>query len=163
MGVKVLYAAMDEKRRGDGLTWAGLAAILGYRSNQVTGLRMAKCATGMDLAMRLVQWLVSLDRPPTSSTRHLMIRSGGDDWPSRPGNARGCSNCGPLSQRGSTQRLADHVGERQIGHQPRRTSPRGRAQHHRAHPGATELGDQGAQHLAVRGQPAVDDHHVDPA
>ena len=55
--LKLLYAAMDEKRRQDGLTWPALAAILGCTSNQLTGLRTAKFATGMDLAMRIVQWL----------------------------------------------------------------------------------------------------------
>jgi hypothetical protein len=55
--LKLLYAAMDEKRRADGLTWPALAAILGCSANQLTGLRTAKFATGMDLAMRIVQWL----------------------------------------------------------------------------------------------------------
>jgi hypothetical protein len=58
--LKLLYAAMDEKRRHDGLTWPELAAILGCTPSQLTGLRTAKFATGMDLAMRIVQWL---DRP----------------------------------------------------------------------------------------------------
>ena len=48
---------MDEKRRQDGLTWPALAATLGCSPNQLTGLRTAKFATGMDLAMRIVQWL----------------------------------------------------------------------------------------------------------
>ena len=55
--LKLLYATMDEKRRADGLTWPGLAAILGCSPNQLTGLRTAKFATGMDLAMRIVQWI----------------------------------------------------------------------------------------------------------
>jgi hypothetical protein len=55
--LKLLYASMDEKRRRDGLTWAALAAILGYSPSQLTGLRTAKFATGMDLAMRIVQWI----------------------------------------------------------------------------------------------------------
>jgi plasmid maintenance system antidote protein VapI len=55
--LKLLYASMDEKRRQDGLTWSDLAAILGCTSNQLTGLRTAKFATGMDLAMRIVQWI----------------------------------------------------------------------------------------------------------
>jgi hypothetical protein len=58
--LKLLYASMDEKRRQDGLTWAALAATLGCTANQLTGLRTAKFATNMDLAMRIVQWL---DRP----------------------------------------------------------------------------------------------------
>jgi plasmid maintenance system antidote protein VapI len=52
-----MYVAMDEKRRAEGLTWSDLAAILRCTSNQLTGLRTAKFATGMDLAMRIVQWL----------------------------------------------------------------------------------------------------------
>ncbi|HTS97876.1 MAG TPA: helix-turn-helix transcriptional regulator [Streptosporangiaceae bacterium] len=55
--LKLLYAAMDEKRRQDGLTWAELAGVLGCTPSQLTGLRTAKFATGMDLAMRIVQWL----------------------------------------------------------------------------------------------------------
>jgi hypothetical protein len=55
--LKLLYASMDEKRRLDGLTWSALAGILGCSPNQLTGLRTAKFATGMDLAMRIVQWL----------------------------------------------------------------------------------------------------------
>ncbi len=55
--LKLLYAAMDEKRRADGLTWPRLAAILGCSSNQLTGLRTARYATGMDTAMRIVQWI----------------------------------------------------------------------------------------------------------
>lgn len=55
--LKILHAEMDEKRRPDGLTWPDLAAVLGCSPNQLTGLRTAKFATGMDLAMRIVQWL----------------------------------------------------------------------------------------------------------
>jgi hypothetical protein len=55
--LKPMYVAMDEKRRAEGLTWSDLAAILRCTSNQLTGLRTAKFATGMDLAMRIVQWL----------------------------------------------------------------------------------------------------------
>jgi hypothetical protein len=55
--LKLLYAAMDEKRRQDGLTWPALAAVLGCSPNQLTALRTAKYATGMDVAMRIVQWL----------------------------------------------------------------------------------------------------------
>jgi len=55
--LKLLYASMDDKRRQDGLTWTALAAILGCSPNQLTGLRVAKFATDMDLAMRIVQWI----------------------------------------------------------------------------------------------------------
>jgi hypothetical protein len=58
--LKLLYAALDEKRRRDGLTWPALAATLGCTPSQLTGLRTAKFATGMNVAMRIVQWL---DRP----------------------------------------------------------------------------------------------------
>ncbi len=55
--LKLQYAAMDEKRREQALTWASLASILGCTPNQITALRTAKFATGMELAMRIVQWL----------------------------------------------------------------------------------------------------------
>jgi hypothetical protein len=58
--LKLMYAAMDESRRHDRLTWSELASVLDCSPNQLTGLRTAKFATGMDLAMRIVQWL---DRP----------------------------------------------------------------------------------------------------
>jgi hypothetical protein len=51
--LKLLYVALDEKRRQDGLTWIALAGSPG----QLTGLRTAKYATTMDLAMRITQWL----------------------------------------------------------------------------------------------------------
>lgn len=55
--LKLLWAAMDEKRRREGLTWRQLAALLGCTPSQLTGLRTARFATGMDLAMRIVQWI----------------------------------------------------------------------------------------------------------
>jgi hypothetical protein len=55
--LKLLYATMNEKRLAEGLTWSELAAILGCSPNQLTGLRTAKFATNMDLAMRIVQWI----------------------------------------------------------------------------------------------------------
>ncbi len=55
--LKLLYAALDEERRQEGLTWAALAAVLGCSPSQLTGLRTAKYATSMDLAMRITQWL----------------------------------------------------------------------------------------------------------
>jgi hypothetical protein len=58
--LKLLYASMDEKRREQGLTWPALAETLACSPHQLTGLRIAKFATGMDLAMRIVQWV---DRP----------------------------------------------------------------------------------------------------
>jgi hypothetical protein len=47
---------MDEKRRREGLTWQQLADLLGCTSSQLTGLRTARFATGMDIAMSVVQW-----------------------------------------------------------------------------------------------------------
>ena len=48
---------MDEQRRQEALTWPALADILGCSPNQLTALRTAKFATGMDIAMSIVQWL----------------------------------------------------------------------------------------------------------
>jgi hypothetical protein len=55
--LKLLWATLDEKRRQEGLTWPQLADVLGCSPNQLTGLRTARFATGMDLAMRIVQWI----------------------------------------------------------------------------------------------------------
>jgi len=55
--LKLLYASMNEKRTACALTWADLATILDCTPNQLTGLRTAKFATGMELAMRIVQWI----------------------------------------------------------------------------------------------------------
>ena len=55
--LKLLWATMDEKRRQEGLTWPQLADLLECSPNQLTGLRTARFATGMDLAMRIVQWI----------------------------------------------------------------------------------------------------------
>jgi hypothetical protein len=55
--LKLLHATMDEKRHELGLTWPELATFLGCTPNQLTGLRTAKFATNMDLAMRITQWL----------------------------------------------------------------------------------------------------------
>lgn len=55
--LKKLYAALDDRRRERGLTWAQLAGILRCTPSQVSGLRTARFATGMGLAMRIVQWL----------------------------------------------------------------------------------------------------------
>jgi hypothetical protein len=48
---------MDEKRRQEDLTWQQLANLLECSPNQLTGLRTARFATGMDLAMRITQWI----------------------------------------------------------------------------------------------------------
>ena len=55
--LKLLWAVMDEKRRQESLTWPQLADLLGCTPSQLTGLRTARFATGMDLAMRVVQWV----------------------------------------------------------------------------------------------------------
>jgi hypothetical protein len=55
--LKLLYVALDEKRREEGLTWVALAAALECSPGQLTGLRTAKYATTTDLAMRITQWL----------------------------------------------------------------------------------------------------------
>lgn len=55
-----LYEALSATRQEAGLTWPDLAAVLRCTPNQLTGLRTAKFATGMILAMRITQWL---DRP----------------------------------------------------------------------------------------------------
>ena len=54
--LKLLWAVMDEQRRREGLTWRQLAGVLGCSPNQLTGLRTARFATGMDVAMRVAQW-----------------------------------------------------------------------------------------------------------
>ncbi len=58
--LRSLYEAMDTQRRARSLTWSQLAAVLGCTPRQLTGLRTARFATNMNLAMHLVQWL---DRP----------------------------------------------------------------------------------------------------
>ena len=52
-----LADALDARRRERGLTWKALAAELGCTKHQVSGLRTVRYASGMRLAMRIVQWL----------------------------------------------------------------------------------------------------------
>lgn len=54
------YEAMNEERQRRAMTWKQLAIELRCTPNQLTGLRTAKFATSMTLAMRIAQWL---DRP----------------------------------------------------------------------------------------------------
>jgi hypothetical protein len=54
--LKLLYQTMDDKRREDGMTWPEVAAALGCTPSQLTGLRTAKFATGINLAMKIAQW-----------------------------------------------------------------------------------------------------------
>jgi len=55
-----LYEALDSRRREERLTWAELASMLGCTPSQLTGIRTARFAMSMQLAMKIVQWL---DRP----------------------------------------------------------------------------------------------------
>lgn len=51
------YAALDAARRDHSLTWPELARELDCTPSQLTGIRTARFAIGMGLAMRIVQWL----------------------------------------------------------------------------------------------------------
>jgi hypothetical protein len=55
--LKKLYEAMNDQRGERELTWKELATILRCTPSQLTGLRTAKFATGVRLAMRITQWL----------------------------------------------------------------------------------------------------------
>lgn len=50
-----LYAVLESGRESQGLTWAQTAQRLGCTTSQLTGLRTARFATGMTLAMRITQ------------------------------------------------------------------------------------------------------------
>ena len=52
-----LYEALDARRRERELTWAGAATELRCNANQLTGIRTARYAIEMKLAMRIVTWL----------------------------------------------------------------------------------------------------------
>lgn len=52
-----LYDALNARRREQGLTWVELADQLGCSEHQLTGIRTARFAIGMKLAMRIVRWL----------------------------------------------------------------------------------------------------------
>jgi hypothetical protein len=64
--LKKLYAALDEHRHAEALTWAQTAKVLRCTSNQLTGLRTARYATNMTLAMRITQWV---DQPAAAFVR----------------------------------------------------------------------------------------------
>ena len=51
------YEALDGRRREEQLTWPELASLLRCTPSQLTGIRTARFAIGMRLAMRIVQWL----------------------------------------------------------------------------------------------------------
>ena len=52
-----LYAALDAQRRDRQLTWGAAAKELRCSEHQLKGIRTARFAINMKLAMRLVQWL----------------------------------------------------------------------------------------------------------
>ena len=52
-----LYEALDERRRDRGLAWPALARELRCGPSQLTGLRTARFAVRMTLAMAMTQWL----------------------------------------------------------------------------------------------------------
>ncbi len=52
-----LYEALDQRRRECDTTWPALARELQCGSSQLTGLRRARFAVGMTLAMAITQWL----------------------------------------------------------------------------------------------------------
>jgi hypothetical protein len=53
-----LYEAVDAHRRDECLAWKSLADLLGCTQSQLTGIKRARFAIGMRLAMRITQWLV---------------------------------------------------------------------------------------------------------
>jgi hypothetical protein len=53
----LLYGELNALRREQGLTWAQLATQLGCTPSQLTGLPNVKFAIGIDLTMRIVQWM----------------------------------------------------------------------------------------------------------
>jgi hypothetical protein len=52
-----VHEALQERRSERGLTWKALAKELRCTEHQLTGIRTARFAIGMKLAMRIVQWL----------------------------------------------------------------------------------------------------------
>jgi hypothetical protein len=52
-----LYNALNSRRREEHLTWKALADLLGCTQSQLTGIKTARFAIGMRLAMRITQWL----------------------------------------------------------------------------------------------------------
>jgi hypothetical protein len=55
--VPSLYETMNARRKQESLTWDELARLLHCTPSQLTGLRTARFAIGMRLAMRITQWL----------------------------------------------------------------------------------------------------------
>ena len=52
-----LYEALNKRRRYHQLTWPALARELNCGPSQLTGLRTARYAIAMTLAMTITQWL----------------------------------------------------------------------------------------------------------
>jgi len=61
--LSALYEALDAARRERALTWVALAKQLRCSDNQLRGIRTARYAIGMTLAMRITQWL---ERPASA-------------------------------------------------------------------------------------------------
>jgi hypothetical protein len=55
--LRALYDALDARRREQRLSWVELARQLRCSHHQLTGIRTARYAIGMRLAMSIVQWL----------------------------------------------------------------------------------------------------------
>ena len=55
--LKALHAGLNECRTTRGATWAQTAHNLRCQPGQLTGLKTARYATGMALAMRITQWV----------------------------------------------------------------------------------------------------------
>ncbi len=55
--LKALHLSLNGSRTDRGLTWAQTAHELRCQAGQLTGLKTARYATGMGLAMRITQWL----------------------------------------------------------------------------------------------------------
>lgn len=52
-----LFEAMEAQRRTQAITWRELALTLGCTPSQLTGIRTARYAAGMSVAMSITQWL----------------------------------------------------------------------------------------------------------
>jgi hypothetical protein len=55
--LSMLYEALNVRRKERALSWADTARELRCSESQLTGIRTAKYAIGMRLAMRITQWL----------------------------------------------------------------------------------------------------------
>jgi hypothetical protein len=55
--LKALHAGLNESRANRGVTWTQTADDLRCQPGQLTGLKTARFATGMALAMRITQWV----------------------------------------------------------------------------------------------------------